>query len=478
VDSTEIEIALKRRYTVDKDPIGSGGFGTVFRAEDVVLKRPVAIKILKPGLGKLRIEQEAKILAQIDAPNVVTIFDYALLEGDTPCIIMKWVAGTDLKKKTDQQGPIEESTAVVWMQQICRAMIAVSKEKIVHRDIKPENILIDTDGNVLLTDFGIALDSEEPLGITRKVGALGSVYYMSPEQAIDSHSVDFRSDMYSLGATFYYALTGSPPFSGTSEYTIVHKHITEPLVWPGTAQGRLSEAMREVLERCMAKKPGDRFLSFEQLLDVLQTMGSRVSPWQANARPNLAPLFEKFSNSIAAYLADGNRINSAHRYTLKNGRTITILHGDLSQQKADAIVSSDDGNITMSGGISGALRHWGGESIYEETQKYVPVKAGRAVVTSAGKLKARFVFHGITIDFSNALLPSRDLINQIMDSCFYHADTLEIEKIAFPLLGTGLGGFSREICLDTMFRCLAARLSSGTSPIREATIVLFTGNAR
>jgi O-acetyl-ADP-ribose deacetylase (regulator of RNase III) len=176
------------------------------------------------------------------------------------------------------------------------------------------------------------------------------------------------------------------------------------------------------------------------------------------------------------------------------------VSGSIVKQEVDAIVSSDDEYLTMGGGVSMAIRGAAGPTLMDaETRKYVPVRPGRAVVTSAGELPARFVFHGVTLGGTRPALaqpnrmvlldtvgyvtlgstrptvvyPSRDLIAEIMTSCFYHADSLHVKTIAFPLLGTGVGNLSRIVCLDTMFRFLARMLLRGVTSVCEARIVLY-----
>jgi O-acetyl-ADP-ribose deacetylase (regulator of RNase III) len=129
----------------------------------------------------------------------------------------------------------------------------------------------------------------------------------------------------------------------------------------------------------------------------------------------------------------------------------------------------------MDFGVQEAIRERAGLGIYEEARRYVPVRPGRVVVTSGGKLRVRFVFHGVTIGFfqSEVVLPSRDLITEIIASCFYHADTLGVRSIAFPLLGTGGAGLRMEVSLDTMIRSLARMLLRGATCVTEARIVLF-----
>src|SRR5262249_10164761 len=131
--------------------------------------------------------------------------------------------------------------------------------------------------------------------------------------------------------------------------------------------------------------------------------------------------------------------------------------------------------LHMDFGVALAIREAGGLAIYEQAKWQVPVRPGRAAVTSAGALRARFVFHGVTVGYINEQLvrPSRDLIAEILGSCFYHADSHGVTSIAFPLLGTGAMGFPKDVCLDTMFQFLARMLLRGLTSVREARIILF-----
>jgi O-acetyl-ADP-ribose deacetylase (regulator of RNase III) len=151
------------------------------------------------------------------------------------------------------------------------------------------------------------------------------------------------------------------------------------------------------------------------------------------------------------------------------------------EQQVDALVSSEDGHLTMgetvanARGVAAALRRAAGPGYPAGARRFVPVRPGRVVVTPAGELPARFVFHGITLEgpVEDRVCPSRDLISEILAACFYHADTLFVRTIAFPLLGTGTGGFAQEVCLDTMFRFLARMLLRGLTSVREVRLVLY-----
>ena len=125
------------------------------------------------------------------------------------------------------------------------------------------------------------------------------------------------------------------------------------------------------------------------------------------------------------------------------------------------------------GGVSGALARAAGPGYAEAARRLVPVRHGRAVVTPAFALPARFVFHAVTLSLRSRLRPSRDIVNELMESCFYHADTLEVKSIAFPLLGTGVGMLARDVCLDAMVRFLLRKLGHGLTGVREARVVIF-----
>lgn len=151
------------------------------------------------------------------------------------------------------------------------------------------------------------------------------------------------------------------------------------------------------------------------------------------------------------------------------------MAGDITAQKADAIVSSDNCFLQMSHGVSLAIRRAAGSGVLNEVARYGQVLPGRAVVTSAGALKARFLFHAVTIGLGpqGGVFPNRDLLSEIMASFSYHADTLSLQTIAFPLLGTGGAGFSKPVCLDTMFRFLVRTLLHGLTSVREVRVVIL-----
>ncbi|MCB9752652.1 MAG: serine/threonine-protein kinase [Myxococcales bacterium] len=477
---------VSARYEVLEE-VGRGGMGVVYRARHRTLEKQVAIKVLLPGAPQGRFLQEARILAKIDSPHVVEIHDFDILPERGPVLVMEWINGLDLARlmraheREAGPGGIEEDRVIRWMRDTARGMHAAAEAGIIHRDLKPSNIFVDGEGAARVVDFGLARGPSE-IDEALLVGqVLGSPWYMAPEQAEDPRRVDTRADIYSFGATFYHALTGRPAFDGGNWFAILHKHKSEPLTPPRSLSPGITARTSEIIERCMAKSPSDRFSSFAEVLAVIDPVVDALSPWDAVEDVALRPHLERYRARRARYLeiADGTgaalgRVLDV--FSFPGERTLTILCGDLVEQDVEALVSSDDQYLSMRSGVSRAIRTAAGEGVFAEAQRYVPVRAGRAVVTSAGELSPRFVFHGITLrgrGRDDGPGPSRDLICEILGSCIYHAETLGVRTMALPLLATGNGGFSREICLDTLFRYLARELLRGLSCVRDVRIVLY-----
>jgi O-acetyl-ADP-ribose deacetylase (regulator of RNase III)/tRNA A-37 threonylcarbamoyl transferase component Bud32 len=459
--------------------VGRGGMGVVYRARHKTLDRQVAIKVTLPGGEQERFLREARLLARINSHHVVAIHDFDILPNNCPMLVMEWVEGIDLLQAiNDHGGCLPEEQAREWMRQTSQGMLAAAAQGIIHRDLKPTNILVDRQGQARVVDFGLARGPAGADDLARSgVGMMGTPFYMAPEQAEDPRGVDTRADIYSFGATFYHALTGRPPFVGETAFSILYKHKTEPLIPPRVRRPELSERTNDLLERCLAKAPAERFGSFAEVLKQLQPLPGVASPWAVSDDPELASYLERYRLRRDSYLGERQAWNEElDVYTFPRGQTLKMVRGDLVVQKVDALVSSDTCKLEMDGGVAEALRKAGGPEIASQAKQQAPIRAGRAAVTWAGNLPARFVFHGVTVGYIEGQLvrPSRDLIAEIMASCFYHADSHDVRSIAFPLLGTGAQGFPRDICLDTMFQFLTRMFLRGLTTVREARIVLFT----
>ena len=457
--------------------VARGGMGVVYLARHRRLDRPVAIKVMLPGTPTERFLREARLLACIKSPFVVTVHDYEVLADGSPLLIMEWVEGTDLRQHLRQRGgPIPEGQGLSWMRHACEGMIAAADQGIIHRDLKPSNLLIDGQGRVRVADFGLARGPLTSGELTLAGNVMGTPFYMAPEQAEDPRGVDTRADIYSFGATFYHALTGRPPFEGETAFTVLFKHKTEPLVSPKARQPGLSERTSELLERCLAKSPSERFSSFAELFTLLQPTTTVASPWAASDDAELADYLARYQRRREAYMAERTAWNAdLDVYHFPRGQKLKLVRGDIVAQRVEAVVSSDTCHLEMNYGVSHAIRRAAGEAVATEALRQAPVRPGRAAVTSGGNLGARLVFHGVTVGLIGGALvrPSRDLLAEILASCFYHADTHEVKSIAFPMLGTGAQGFPRDICLDVMFQFLARMFLRGLTTVREARIVLF-----
>jgi serine/threonine protein kinase len=465
-----------RGYLI-QEVIGEGGMGIVYKAWQVKLARNVAVKVIIPGASGERFQREARLIARINSPHVVAVHDYLALKDGRALLVLDYIEGMDLRTAMKSYGDrLPEDGALPLMRQVCAGMIAAAEQGIIHRDLKPANILIDHKGRALVADFGLARGDPGLSELSRSQQVIGTPYYMAPEQAEDAQGVDTRADIYSFGATFYHALTGVPPYDGPSAFAILYKHKTEPLISPKARNPEISERTSDLIERCLAKAPNDRFPSFEDVLRQLNAAPGVLSPWIMAEDPQLQGFLDRYRTRREAYLSGQPSIPSeGDTYHFPRQRIIRILRGDILDQRVDVLVSSTTGDIPMDAGVALAIRLAAGRSVVTEAERYVPVRPGRAVVTSAGRLPVRFIFHGVTMGYSSDrwVTPSRDLIAEILASCFYHADTLDVRSIAFPLLGTGVGGFPCDICLDTTFQFLARGFLHGLTCVEEARIVVY-----
>ena len=237
--------------------LGTGGMAEVWYAENKIGKK-AAVKILLPKFCAdesivARFENEAKVMVELEHPNIRQVYDYDMVEG-RPCIIMEYLEGNDLKGMMKQSYRFSDDELVKWWNQMVAALNYTHNLGIVHRDIKPSNIFIDKHGNVRLLDFGIAKNNEGGTG-TLTGSTLGTRIYMSPEQVKDPKRVDYRTDLYSLAVTFVHLLTGKAPYDSTtsSDFEIQLSIVSKPLDLSG-----LPEKWRSFLEPYLVKEPINR----------------------------------------------------------------------------------------------------------------------------------------------------------------------------------------------------------------------------
>jgi eukaryotic-like serine/threonine-protein kinase len=268
---TVIGTLISDRYRIDQK-IGSGGMSSVYQAFDPTLERWVAIKLMHRDISSdpdqlERFRREARAVAQLNHPHVVTVIDAGEDDG-APFIVFEYVEGETLKDRIKRQGRLPVSEAVAYAIEIGRALECAHLHRLVHRDVKPQNVLIDPDGRAKVTDFGIAR-SLEAHGLTATGRVLGTTDYVSPEQAL-GHEVTPQSDIYSLGVVLYEMLTGEPPFRAESQVAVAMKHVREPLPDVQRLRPEISAALAAVVERATAKETAHRYQTVGEMVHDLE----------------------------------------------------------------------------------------------------------------------------------------------------------------------------------------------------------------
>ena len=266
---------LDDRYRLD-ELIGVGGMAVVYRATDVSVNNQVyAIKMLKEEAScdevvVKRFKNECRAESLLKHKNIVAVYDVNV-KGELKYMVMEYVYGMTLKKYlVGNNGPLELDEILSYISQVLRALRVAHNEGIIHRDIKPQNIMVLGDGKIKVMDFGIAkLPNAETVTVTDK--AVGTVYYMSPEQA-SGKPIDPRSDIYSLGAMLYELATGEMPFRGETPVAILMKHVNEKPVPPRVLNPKIPVGLEQIIMCAMSKKPQDRFENAETMLAYVKEL--------------------------------------------------------------------------------------------------------------------------------------------------------------------------------------------------------------
>ena len=258
---------LDGRYEI-MEVIGVGGMAVVYKAFDNIDHRIVAVKILKSEYlaneeFKRRFRNESKAVAVLSHPNIVRVYDVSF--GDAiQYIVMEYVEGITLKNYITQQGVVDPREALYFITQLLRALKHAHDKGIVHRDIKPQNILLVSDGTIKVTDFGIARISENATR-TMTDGAIGSVHYISPEQAKGSHT-DSRTDLYAAGVILYEMMTGKLPFQSDNAVSVALMQLQNDPIRPREINGNIAEGLEEIIIHAMQKNPADRYQTANEML--------------------------------------------------------------------------------------------------------------------------------------------------------------------------------------------------------------------
>jgi serine/threonine-protein kinase len=264
-----------------KQRLGAGGMGEVYLAEHILLRRPCAVKVIRPERAGdpqhlRRFEREVQATAALTHPNTVEIYDYGHAADGTFYYAMEYLPGLTLEQLVGRHGPLPPGRAVHLLRQVCGALREAHATGLIHRDIKPGNIIVCARGGrhdvAKLLDFGLARAhglAEDGGRLTQQGTLVGTPAYMSPEQAAGREELDGRSDLYSLGAVVYFLLTGRPPFVRDSAVQTLAAHLGEPVVAPGRLRADLPDDLEAVVLRCLEKDPSRRFLDADALEQAL-----------------------------------------------------------------------------------------------------------------------------------------------------------------------------------------------------------------
>jgi len=339
--------------------VGRGGMGTVYRARQISVDRIVAVKILKPSLAAnaafiKRFSEEARAAAKLNHPNIVQAID-AGEGGGYYYFAMEFVDGETLHRMMLREGVIGEERALKIARDVARGLSHAHTLGIVHRDIKPGNIMIARDGVTKLCDLGLAHVRSDADESERYGPAVGTPYYISPEQALGQLDVDCRSDIYSLGATLYRAMVGKPAFNAPTGPEILKMHLRAPLPWPQDHNTELSEGACYLIAKMMAKKCEERYQTPSELIEDLDRVLSgekpksavvelavppaRLSKEEREAQAMTAARLRKKKQAVREFARVREVIDRvASEQSLPPYGVVRVLRGNLDEKKAETFL--------------------------------------------------------------------------------------------------------------------------------------------
>lgn len=274
------------------EQLGQGGMAIVYKAYHASLDRYVAIKVLHRAFMEdagfqARFQREARVVARLEHPNIVPIYDYAEHEGQ-PYLVMKYIEGDTLKARL-QRGPLTASEVTHVMESVGAALTYAHKQGILHRDIKPSNVINANDGQIYLADFGLARIAQSGESTLTSDMVLGTPQYMSPEQAMAKKDLDDGTDIYSFGVMLYEMTVGRVPFSSDTPFSVIHDHIYTPLPLPGLVNPGISPALERVLLKALSKERADRFDNIASMLAAFKEAWASSSSTLAASAEAAAP---------------------------------------------------------------------------------------------------------------------------------------------------------------------------------------------
>jgi tRNA A-37 threonylcarbamoyl transferase component Bud32 len=319
------------------EQLGQGGMATVYKAYHAALDRYVALKVLHPAFHEdksfiMRFQREARVVAKLEHPNIVPVYDYAEHEM-RPYLVMKFIEGDTLKARLNQ-GPLTSGEINQIVDSIGAALAHAHKQGIWHRDIKPSNVMISNDGVIYLADFGLARIAQAGESTMSSDSIMGTPQYISPEQAMGRKDLDEGTDIYSFGVMLYEMVVGQVPFSADTPFSVIHDHIYTPLPMPRTVNPNVPESVERVLLKALAKDRFDRYDSINSLVTAfkaawgeagipMQGTSITMKPQALNATQRQAPVPAPVGGKIMAKQIPAKKRPSAWLYV--SGGVILLL---------------------------------------------------------------------------------------------------------------------------------------------------------
>ncbi|MHC4885167.1 MAG: serine/threonine-protein kinase [Planctomycetota bacterium] len=283
-------------YTI-QEKVGAGGMGVVYRAVQTALDREVALKVIHPKLSArpevgTRFQQEARHVAKLNHPHIVLGIDTGVADGHH-YFVMEFLHGGTLLEGLKKNGPLEEKTALTYLEQMAAALHHAAGQQLLHRDIKPDNMMLGEYGKLKLMDLGLAMITSDEADDSRKI-VRGTPHYISPEQLKRVHPLDARCDLYALGATFYHLLSGSPPFQGENGKAIALARLKQPVPDIRSVRPEVTEGTATLLLDMMARNREERPATPEALRERCQAL---LDPKPGGARASLRKFLGKKPNA-------------------------------------------------------------------------------------------------------------------------------------------------------------------------------------
>ncbi|HEX3447057.1 MAG TPA: serine/threonine-protein kinase, partial [Isosphaeraceae bacterium] len=274
-----------------RQKLGVGGMGEVYLAEHQMLKRPCALKLIKPEAGAdpialARFEREVQSAARLSHPNTIEIYDYGHTDDGTFYYVMEYLPGMSLQDLVQTYGPLPARRIIYFFRQVCAGLAEAHAIGLVHRDLKPANIYITVRGGEVdfakILDFGLVKLTKDKgaVALTSDQRVSGTPLYMAPEQVMGDRSLGARADIYALGGMMYFTLTGQPPFKGGSPFEVMMAHARDPVVPPSQLRPEVPADLEQVVLRCLAKKPDDRYPDVKALGKALAACAA-ATEWDA-----------------------------------------------------------------------------------------------------------------------------------------------------------------------------------------------------